>query len=175
MEGQKKISLHISLFFKSQARRKGKQIWNSFSVYPKKIKKNWKKLCFCQNLLAPQNQGKIAPRALFKIAHMQGLHLDLQCCALQALHLASPKGTISGEYYFTLTKTPPNPVDIYFVHIKIIFSKNLLFLHFPSKKTWKKCTEILHKASNLHKSTKNNISHHPTLERRRNKSRFCKY
>ena len=88
------------------------------------------------------------------------LHLApcaLQGCALQACKpctLQALKALFRGEYYFTLTKTPPNPVDIYFVHIKIIFSKNLLFSHFPSKKTWKKCTEILHKASNLHTSTK---------------------
>tara|TARA_B100001105_G_scaffold78394_1_gene62085 strand:+ start:30 stop:389 length:360 start_codon:yes stop_codon:yes gene_type:complete len=51
----------------------------------KKLKKNLEKIVFLSNLLAPQNQDKIIPPwALFKIAHMQGLHLGLQYCALQA-------------------------------------------------------------------------------------------
>jgi hypothetical protein len=113
-------------------------------------------LYFCQNLLAPQNQGKIVPppghfskSPICKVCTLACNAAPCKPCTLQAL-----KALFRGEYYFTLTKTPPIPVDIYFVHIKIIFSKNLLFSHFPSKKTWKKCTEILHKASNLHTSTK---------------------
>ena len=46
-------------------------------------------------------------------------------------------------------------VNVGFYKVKPhIFQKFSFFWRFPSKKTWKKCPELLHKASNLHTSTK---------------------
>jgi len=138
MEGQKKISLHISLFFKSQARRKGKQIWNSFSVYPKKIKKNWKKLCFCQNLLAPQNQGKIV--LPLPLGHFSKSPICKACtltcnaapckpCTLQAL-----KALFRGSTILPWPKHLQIP-SIYILYIlKSYFPKICFFYIFPRKK-----------------------------------------
>ena len=95
----------------------------------KKLKKQLEKIVFLSKFTRPPNQGKIVPPGTFQNRPYARLAM-LRLASLQALHLAIPKGTIWGEYYFTLTKTPPNPVDIYFVHFKTIFSKNLLFSHF---------------------------------------------